>query len=90
MRPSIGRRRHSSPLGAASPSHGHHPALDAANDATKWAVSGAAGAALLVRRDAVTAYVLVGAVAAAFVCKVMKILRGWRGNDRSRAAASGT
>lgn len=48
----------------------HHPALEAINDATKWAVSSAAFGALLWRRDLVAAWGILGSILAAINCRV--------------------
>jgi len=48
-----------------------HPALHAFNASTKWLVSGAAAATAAVRRDAAVGWAIVGAVAAAFLGKVI-------------------
>jgi hypothetical protein len=47
-----------------------HPLLEGINDATKWAVSCAALATLLWRRDLVSAWCILGSVVAAANCRV--------------------
>jgi hypothetical protein len=49
---------------------GHHPALEAVNNATKWAVSAAAFTTLLARRDLLAAWCVLGSVVAAINCRV--------------------
>eukprot|EP00928_Gymnodinium_smaydae_P057936 TRINITY_DN41151_c0_g1_i1.p2 TRINITY_DN41151_c0_g1~~TRINITY_DN41151_c0_g1_i1.p2 ORF type:complete len:217 (-),score=50.86 TRINITY_DN41151_c0_g1_i1:106-735(-) len=46
--------------------------LGAINDPTKWVVSGSVFAVLLLRRDARVCWCIVGAILAAFNCKVLK------------------
>ena len=48
----------------------HHPALEAINDATKWAVSAAAFGTLLWRRDLLSAFCVLGSIVAAINCRV--------------------
>lgn len=47
-----------------------HSMLEAANDATKWAVSAAAFGTLLWRHDIVAAWCVLGSVVAAINCRV--------------------
>lgn len=47
-----------------------HPALEAINDATKWAVSAAAFGTLLWRRDLLSAFCVLGSIVAAINCRV--------------------
>lgn len=47
-----------------------HPVLEGINDATKWAVSAAALATLLWRRDLLSAWCILGSVVAAANCRV--------------------
>ena len=49
---------------------GHHPALEAVNNSTKWAVSAAAFCTLLMRRDLVAAWCVLGSIVAAVNCRV--------------------
>ena len=48
----------------------HHPALEAINDATKWAVSAAVFGTLLWRRDLLSAFCVLGSIVAAINCRV--------------------
>ena len=52
------------------PPAGHHPALEAVNNATKWAVSAAAFTTLLARRDLLASWCVLGSVVAAVNCRV--------------------
>lgn len=69
----------STPAEAAAPAkqpgrqrqrNSHHPALEAINDATKWAVSAAAFGTLLWRRDLLSAFCVLGSIVAAINCRV--------------------
>ena len=45
---------------------------DQDNSITRWVVSGLAGLALLIRRDVGTVRLVLGAIGAAIVCKILK------------------
>lgn len=60
-----------------------HPFLESVNDATKWAVSAAAFATLLWRRDLLAAWCVLGGVIAAINCRGLKLaLNQARPSDR--------
>lgn len=51
----------------------HHPLLDAINESTKWTVSAAVFATLGVLRDATCAWWVLGSIAAAALCRGLKL-----------------
>lgn len=56
----------------ASSSASTHYILSTINDATKWVVSAVVFLILLLKRDEVTAWCVVGGIVAAFICRALK------------------
>jgi len=69
---SVRTRSRKQPSDDASSSAFRHPSLSLVNDATKWVVSGVVFLMLLVKRDEVTAWCVIGSIVAAFTCRALK------------------